>query len=182
MSVPEKLLLHTCCAPCLVAPIRQLKLKGIAVTAYWFNPNIHPVTEYRSRLESLKAFAEREQFPLVVEDRYGLREFVRAVANDPEGRCRHCYESRLDRAAQTAVELGCDAFSTTLLYSKYQKHDLIREVAEEMSQKYRIPFFYRDWRELWAEGIRLSKEEEMYRQKYCGCIFSEEERYLKVKA
>lgn len=140
MSVPEKLLLHTCCAPCLVAPIRQLKLEGIAVTAYWFNPNIHPVTEYRSRLESLKAFAEREQFPLVVEDRYGLREFVRALANDPEGRCRHCYESRLDLAAQTAVELGCDAFSTTLLYSKYQKHDLIREVAMVYPKNTGSPF------------------------------------------
>jgi predicted adenine nucleotide alpha hydrolase (AANH) superfamily ATPase len=68
-----------------------------------------------------------------------------------------------------------------LLYSRYQKHERIVEIANAMAEKYQVPFFYRDWRPLWEEGIRLSKESGMYRQKYCGCIFSEEERYLRRK-
>lgn len=178
MSVPEHLLLHTCCAPCLIAPYRQLKQEGIRLSALWFNPNIHPVTEYRSRLESLQSFAHTEGFTLLLRDEYGLRDFVRAVADDVDGRCAYCYKVRLEAAVHAAQEQGCDAFSTTLLYSKYQKHDLIKEIGEDLARKHGISFFYRDWRPLWQDGIRLSKDEGMYRQKYCGCIFSEEERYL----
>lgn len=178
MSVPEHLLLHTCCAPCLIAPYRQLKAEGIRLSALWYNPNIHPVTEYRNRLGTLREFAEREGFPLIVKDDYGLREFVRKVAADIDNRCEWCYRSRLEVAARTARELGCDAWSTTLLYSKYQKHELIREIAEQTARETGTVFYYRDWRPLWSEGVRLSKEEVMYRQKYCGCVFSEEDRYL----
>ncbi len=178
MSVTEHLLLHTCCAPCLIAPYFQLKQEGIRLSALWFNPNIHPITEYRSRLESLQSFAQAEGFPLLLRDEYGLRNFVSAVAEDVDGRCAYCYEVRLEAAVQAAQEQGCDAFSSTLLYSKYQKHGLIKEIGEALARKHGIAFFYRDWRPLWQEGIRLSKDEGMYRQKYCGCIFSEEERYL----
>lgn len=181
MSVPEHLLLHTCCAPCLIAPSRQLKAEGIRFSAFWFNPNIHPFTEYRSRLESLKELSTREAFPLLVKEEYGLRDFVKAVAGDIDGRCAYCYRTRLEESALQAVKLGCDAFSTTLLYSRYQKHELIREIAETVAAKQGLRFFYRDWRPLWDEGVRLAKEGELYRQKYCGCIFSEEDRYLKVK-
>ncbi|HOZ01359.1 MAG TPA: epoxyqueuosine reductase QueH [Candidatus Syntrophosphaera sp.] len=179
MSVPEKLLLHTCCAPCLIAPYRQLKAEGIGITAFWFNPNIHPFTEYRSRLETLQEFARQEDLPLILKDDYGLRKFLAGVGDDIDNRCRFCYTVRLEETAKTAYEHGFDAFGSTLLYSKYQKHDLIREIGEAVGSIYGIPFFYRDWRPLWDEGVRLSKEAQMYRQKYCGCIFSEEERYLK---
>lgn len=182
MPVPEHLLLHSCCAPCLIAPYQQLEAEGIRLSVLWYNPNIHPVTEYRQRMQTLREFATREGFPLLVKDHYGLREFVRSVADDIDSRCEYCYRSRLEVAAQTAAENGCDAFSTTLLYSKYQKHELIREIAEEMAERYKVRFFYRDWRSLWDEGIKLSKAEEMYRQKYCGCVFSEEDRYLKRKS
>lgn len=181
MSVPEHLLLHTCCAPCLIAPYQQLKAEGIRFSAFWYNPNIHPFTEYRSRLESLKELSSREGFTLILKEEYGLRDFVKAVSGDIDSRCEYCYRSRLEETARQAIKQGCDAFSTTLLYSKYQKHELIREIAESISIKQGIPFFYRDWRPLWDEGVRLAKAEELYRQKYCGCIFSEEERYLKVK-
>ncbi len=181
MSVPDRLLLHSCCAPCLIAPYRQLKAEGMQVSALWHNPNIHPVTEYRLRLQALKDFAEREGFPLIVKDVYGLRDFVRAVAGDMDSRCEYCYSVRLETAAKTAAEKGFEAFSTTLLYSRYQKHELIREIARQMADKYGTSFYYRDWRGLWDEGKRLSLEAGMYRQKYCGCVFSEEERYLKPK-
>ncbi len=179
MCATEHLLLHSCCAPCLIAPYRQLKAGGTKITALWYNPNIHPVTEYRQRLQTLREFAEREGFPLLVKDDYGLREFVKAVAGDIEARCEHCYRVRLEMAAKTAADMGCDAFSSTLFYSRYQDHELLKEIAAELAEKYRIRFFYRDWRELWDEGTLLSKAAGMYRQKYCGCVFSEEDRYLK---
>lgn len=97
--------------------------------------------------------------------------------DDISQRCEYCYLSRLEATAKLASQGGYDAFTTTLLYSRYQKHERIIEIAEEMSKKYNVAFFYEDWRSLWQEGIRLSKEESMYRQQYCGCIFSEEERY-----
>ncbi|MCB5225090.1 MAG: epoxyqueuosine reductase QueH [Candidatus Cloacimonadaceae bacterium] len=181
MFVPNHLLLHSCCAPCLIAPYHELKNEGVKTTVLWYNPNIHPVTEYRARLKTLNEFATREGFELILKDDYGLREFTQNVADDIDNRCAYCYRTRLELAAKTAIELGCDAFSSTLLYSKYQKHELICEIAEEMASKYGVKFFYQDWRELWDEGIQLSKEAEMYRQKYCGCIYSEEERYLKSK-
>ena len=181
LAFPEHLLLHTCCAPCLIAPYHQLKEQGLSFTSFWYNPNVHPVTEYRMRLQTLKTFAEKEDIPLILHDDYGLRNFVKAVVDDIDDRCRHCFRTRLEMTAQTALELGYDAFSTTLLYSIYQKHDLIKEIGEEITEEKHIPFFYRDWRTLWSEGVRLSKEAELYRQKYCGCIFSEEDRYLKRK-
>lgn len=132
-------------------------------------------------MDSLKDFSAREGFPLIIKEEYGLRDFLKAVAEDIDQRCVFCYTSRLEETARQAVKLGCDAFSTTLLYSKYQKHELIREIADDTADRLGIRFFYRDWRPLWDEGVRLSKEGELYRQKYCGCIFSEEERYIKGK-
>ncbi|MDD4223024.1 MAG: epoxyqueuosine reductase QueH [Candidatus Cloacimonetes bacterium] len=181
MSVPEHLLVHTCCAPCLIAPCQQLKAEGLKFSALWYNPNIHPVTEYRQRLQALRDYAAHEGFGLIVKDDYGLREFVQAVAADIDSRCEHCYRLRLEMAAKTAAEEGFSAFSSTLFYSKYQDHGLMQELAREMAAKYGVSFFYQDWRTLWDEGNRLSREAGMYRQKYCGCVFSEEERYLKRK-
>ncbi len=181
MSAPDRLLLHSCCAPCLIAPYQQLKADGVSVSVLWYNPNIHPVTEYRLRLQALKDFAATEGFPLILKDVYGLRDFVRAVAGDTDSRCEHCYRVRLEMAAKTAAEQGFEAFSSTLFFSKYQNHELMLQIARELAEKYGTRFFYRDWRELWEEGKRLSLEAGMYRQKYCGCVFSEEERYLKLK-
>jgi len=178
LSEVKKLLLHTCCAPCLIAPYQELKARGIEVTAFWYNTNIHPYTEYKARKETLEAFSALEDFPLIMRDEYGLEPFVKAVVSDIADRCRYCYETRLAATAKLAKEGGFDAFSTTLLYSRYQKHELIVETARRYSDLYEVSFFYEDWRPLWHKGIELSKAEGMYRQKYCGCIFSEQERYL----
>ncbi len=178
MAFPGNLLVHACCAPCLIAPSRQLRGEGIRHSAFWYNPNIHPFTEYRARLSSCKVFCAREALPLVIEDEYDLRDFIRAVAEDIDGRCALCYRKRLEMTAKTAAKEGFDAFTTTLLFSRYQNHELIVSLAREAAEKHGVEFFYRDWRPLWFEGKRISKEEDMYRQKYCGCIFSEEERYL----
>ena len=173
-----RILVHTCCAPCFVAPYQDLVAKGMDVTGWWFNPNIHPFTEYQKRLQSLRDFATEQGMPLILRVEYRLDEFMMKVAADPTERCEYCYRSRLEGLVKTALSEGFNYFSTTLLYSKYQRHELIVCICRELSEQYGVPFYYDDWRRFWQSGIELSKAAGMYRQKYCGCIYSERDRYL----
>lgn len=175
-----KLLLHTCCAPCSTYVVDKLRKDGYDdITAYWYNINIHPFTEYKMRLDTLKQYAEMINLPLVIDYDYGIREFTRNVANNVEARCYFCYYSRLERTVKYAKENGYDSFSTTLLVSPYQKHELIIKIANELSEKYDIPFIYQDFREGFRIGQQMARDAGLYMQKYCGCIYSEEERYSK---
>jgi predicted adenine nucleotide alpha hydrolase (AANH) superfamily ATPase len=172
-----KILLHICCAPCTIYPLRILRRERNEVCGLFCNPNIHPYLEYRRRLDTLISYAGQEGLTIIGEETYSLDSFFRQVAFREEERCRYCYQLRLSYAAQIAKRGRFDAFTTTLLYSRYQKHDLIREIAASVAGTYGIPFLYRDFREGWSEGVRVSKEIGMYRQPYCGCIYSEWERY-----
>ena len=176
-----KTLLQCCCAPCANMCIDTLREEGQEVTGFWYNPNIHPVTEFRARRNALETYAGMVKMPLVVVNEYALRPFVRTVAEDIANRCVKCYEMRLDRVAQYAVENGYDSFTSSLFISPYQKHELLREVAEEVSERYQIRFLYRDFRPLFRQGQDRARELGLYMQKYCGCVFSEEERYIKPK-
>jgi predicted adenine nucleotide alpha hydrolase (AANH) superfamily ATPase len=111
-----------------------------------------------------------------------MEEFLRNTIGDIEGRCTYCYTTRLDSTAMAAKEHGFDLFSTSILYSRYQKHDLTRRIGEEVAEKHGIPFYYEDFRPGWREGITESKEMGLYRQQYCGCIYSEKERYLGARS
>ena len=133
-----KLLLHTCCAPCSVACVASLREEGIEPTAYWNNPNIHPLTEYRARLGALRAYAQSIGMALVEEGDYGLRPFVRAVADNIEGRCAYCYETRMQAAARYAAENGFTHFTTTLFISPYQNHELLKQIALRAAQDHGI--------------------------------------------
>lgn len=144
---------------------------------FWNNPNIHPFMEYKARLEGLHAFSEREHIPLVVAGEYGLRDFVRATSDQPNERCQFCYETRLEAAAAFAAAHGFDAFSTTLFVSPYQNHELIAEIGRRQGAKYGVPFLVRDFRRHFRDGQQKAREMNIYMQKYCGCIFSEEDRY-----
>jgi len=172
-------LLHICCAPCANQCIKQLQTENIAVTGFWYNPNIHPFTEYRARRNCLREYAESIALPLIEHNDYALRPFVRAVAEDIEHRCGKCYEMRLFETARTAREQGFDSFTSSLFISPYQNHALMRSVAEQAAETYGVVFLYRDFRELFRPGQEFAKEHCFYMQKYCGCVFSEEERYLK---
>jgi predicted adenine nucleotide alpha hydrolase (AANH) superfamily ATPase len=172
-----KILLHVCCAPCTIYPLRILREEGNGVCGLFFNPNIHPYLEYRRRLDTVISYAASEGLAVIREEDYPMEAFLRQVAFREEERCQYCYRIRLSQAAQIAKEGRFDAFTTTLLYSRHQKHDLIREVAEEVAGTLGVPFLYRDFREGWSEGVRVSKEKGIYRQPYCGCIFSEKARY-----
>ncbi len=174
-----KVLLHVCCGPCTIYPLSVLREKGMEVTGHFFNPNIHPFKEFKQRLTTLKNYADNSKLPLILDPHYGLTEFVRKVAFHEAERCQICYLMRLEKTVTLARELACDAFSTTLLYSKYQRHADLISLCEKLSIKHNIPFYYEDFRRGWQHGIDVSKELEMYRQPYCGCIYSEQERYDK---
>lgn len=169
--------MHICCAPCTLYPLRILKEEGSDITGLFYNPNIHPYQEYRRRLETLEDYAGRTGLRLIREEAYPIEAFLRRAAFREADRCRFCYEMRLEEAARTARRDGFDAFTTTLLYSRFQKHDLIRQIGEGLAVKLGIPFLYRDFREGWSEGVRISRALGMYRQNYCGCIYSEKERF-----
>lgn len=174
-----KLLMHICCAPCANMPIDALRAAGHDLSGYWYNPNIHPFTEYRARRNCVSEYAQSVELPLLLRDEYGLRPFVRAVADDIDGRCVKCYEFRLRAAAEAAAEGGFDAFTSSLFISPYQNHELMREVAERAAFEFGVQFLYRDFRPYFREGQQRARELGMYIQKYCGCVFSEQERYQK---
>ncbi len=173
-----RLLLHTCCAPCSVYCIDTLRKGGIEPTVYWFNPNIHPYMEYKSRRDTLKQYTEMINVKAIFDENYGLREFCTNVIDDLENRCvKYCYRVRLEQTAKFAKENGFDTFSTTLLISPYQKHEELKALGEEIAKKYGLQFLYRDFRVGFREGQAKARELGLYMQKYCGCIFSEESRY-----
>ena len=173
-----KLLLHTCCAPCSVACVKQLRSEGIEPVAFWYNPNIHPFTEYRERRNCLREYAQSIGLELVEEDEYGLEKFVKAVVVDIENRCSYCYAVRLGQAAKYAADHGFDAFCTTLTVSPYQNTPLIFETGEKLAQVFGVKFAPYDFSPHYREGQEEARALGLYMQKYCGCVFSEEDRYL----
>ncbi|MBF0519403.1 MAG: epoxyqueuosine reductase QueH [Nitrospirae bacterium] len=172
-------LIHICCANCATYPINTFKERGIDFTGFWYNPNIHPLTEYGLRLEALTALQNKWNFKVIYENRYELEIFLKMVLNTEGNRCEKCYKMRLEDTAKKAKSLSYQSFTTTLLYSIYQKFDVIIDTGRELSEKYNIEFYEEDFRIGWNKGIELSKSLSLYRQKYCGCIFSEMERYAK---
>lgn len=170
-----KLLMHTCCAPCSVYCIEHLRKEGIEPTLYWYNPNIHPYIEYKTRRDTLKEYSKSISVKAIFEEEYGLDAFCKNVINDLSNRCsNYCYRVRLEQTAKYAKENGYDAITTTLFVSPYQKHEVLKEMMQEIADKYGLEFVYRDFRVGFREGQAKAREIGLYMQKYCGCIFSEE--------
>jgi len=188
------ILLHTCCAPCLSGSRIMFEEEGLDITAYWFNPNIAPYNEHQRRLHTLQRYLYLDPLPFIQEEGYGNLSYMVSILKDlyPDGnvggleimtdeerrrRCAHCYGIRLFRTAEKAKEMGFSVFSTTMLLSKHQDHEAIRAVCREAADEVGIDFVYRDLRTRWKDSIRISRELGLYRQPYCGCIFSEHERF-----
>jgi hypothetical protein len=174
-------LLHSCCAPCSVSCVKSLQTEGLEPHLFWYNPNIHPFTEYQSRRDCLSEFAFNKKLELTLVDEYGLRLFLNEVypeikVSSSFGCCK-CYRIRLEKTAEFATANGFSSFSTTLLISPYQDHEMIKQIGEEISVKHGVEFLYRDFRPLFREGQNEARSKKIYMQKYCGCIFSEENRY-----
>ncbi len=174
-----KILLHICCAPCAIYPLKVLREGGDEVFGLFYNPNIHPYSEYKRRLDTLKEYAEDIDLRLITTDDYPMEDFLRNVVFREQERCRYCYHNRLSYTAKVAKKGKFDAFTSTLLYSKFQDRNLITEFGKNLAREKGIHFLDNDFREGWKEGIDASKELGMYRQQYCGCIYSEKERFFK---
>ncbi|MEJ5329352.1 MAG: epoxyqueuosine reductase QueH [Desulfobaccales bacterium] len=172
-----KLLLHICCGPCAVYPVGVLREGGHEVRGFFFNPNIHPYQEFARRVAAVEEFARHAGLPVIWNRGYDLEGWLRMVAFREGERCRLCYYLRLRQAARVARGGKFEAFTTTLLYSKYQRHELIRELGEQVAREVGLPFYYQDFREGWAAGVEESRALGLYRQAYCGCIFSERDRF-----
>ncbi|MEZ0536285.1 epoxyqueuosine reductase QueH [Caldicellulosiruptoraceae bacterium PP1] len=173
-----KILMHTCCGPCAVYPLEVINSENHDVCGYFYNNNIHPWTEYKSRLDAAKKLYDYLNIDFFIEDDYDIEGFLSNVALNPKNRCNYCYANRLEKTAIYAKNNGFDAFTTSLLVSPYQKHELIKTIGERIAEKYNIRFFYRDFRPGYWQGRKKAKELGLYMQKYCGCIYSEKERYL----
>lgn len=174
-----RILVHICCAPCFTYPHNRLSEEGHEVVGFFYNPNIHPLSEFKARLHALQRYTALKPVDVIYKDEYPLEEFIRGqlkTIDEGKSRCEFCYDTRLKETAKMARQKGFDAFTSTLLESRHQPHDLIRSKAEEASKEYGIPFFYEDFRSGWKQSIKISKDLELYRQRYCGCIFSEKER------
>lgn len=146
---------------------------------YFYRHNIHPFKECMKREETLAHYASEIGLKMIWQKGYELEKFIQSVVFREENRCQYCYHARLKAAALVAKKGKFDAFSTTLLYSKFQNHKQITEIGQALGKEYGLEFFYHDFREGWKEGIESSKDLNMYRQPYCGCIYSEKDRYYK---
>lgn len=173
-----KVLLHVCCANCAIYPIKTMRDEGLEVMGFFYRHNIHPYTECVKRQEALQAYAEQINLKVIYQEGYDIEGFIQHVAFRESERCNYCYHDRLRSTALLAKRGKFDYFSSTLLYSKHQKHDLIRTMGESVGKSVGVPFLYQDYREGWKEGIECSKQMGLYRQHYCGCIYSEKERFF----
>jgi predicted adenine nucleotide alpha hydrolase (AANH) superfamily ATPase len=174
-----KVLLHICCAPCSIYPVKTLRGGGLDVMGFFYRHNIHPYTECLKRQETLQTYAGEIDLPVIYQEGYELESFIQNVVYREKDRCHYCYHDRLRTTALLAKRGKFDYFSSTLLYSKFQKHDAIKAIGEAVGKSAGVPFLYEDFRQGWKEGIETSKKRKMYRQQYCGCIYSEKERYYK---
>jgi predicted adenine nucleotide alpha hydrolase (AANH) superfamily ATPase len=173
------ILLHACCGPCSCYSTAKLLEDGWQPALFFYNPNIHPYQEYLSRLDGLLELGQIRNLPVYMEPDYELEEFLAAVAANPGERCGHCYRMRLAKTAAKAVELGVKVFGSTLLISPYQNRDLLLEVGREIAGQHGLTFHEEDFRPGFRQSQAQAKEYGLYRQKYCGCIYSEKERFYK---
>jgi predicted adenine nucleotide alpha hydrolase (AANH) superfamily ATPase len=171
----NSILLHVCCAHCTAYTVEHWRQEGYEVIAFWYNPNIHPFIEHQNRLEAMKSLSIEMKFPLVIDDSYDMVKYFQVVVGNETDRCRHCFNLRLSKTVLRAKQDGFKEFTTTLLISPHQKHELIKEVGETVAQG--LDFLYADLRKRYSDSRRMTKPINLYRQQYCGCIYSEWERY-----
>lgn len=178
-----KLLLHSCCAPCSSHVILLLK-DYFDITVFYSNDNIFPIEEYQKRLEEEIRFCKEIDSKIkVLFDPYVAKDYQDAIKGyenlgEKSERCYKCYELRLEKTAKKALELGFDFFTTTLSISPYKITKWINEIGLNLEKKYKVSYLYSNFKkeEGYKHSIALSKEYGLYRQDYCGCIYSQIER------
>ena len=173
-----KVLIHICCAPCLIGPLGALRAEGIEPAGCFYNPNIHPLLELRKRIKGLRVLMERDPISVEIDETYGLEQFIRETYDpDPKKRCERCHAHRLGVVAMKAARGGFDAFTSTLLSSPHRDHEMVRALGERAAAAAGVAFLYRDFRALSESGHDEARRRGIYLQPYCGCCFSEYERF-----
>jgi hypothetical protein len=160
-------------------PVDILRTQGLEVMGFFYRHNIHPYSECLKRQQTLQSYAEPIKLRVIYQEGYDLEGFIQNVVFREADRCFYCYHDRLRATALVARRGKFDFFSTTLLYSKFQKHETIKSIGESIGRSIGVHFLYEDFRPAWEEGLEASKSLGLYRQQYCGCIYSEKERYYK---
>lgn len=180
----EKLLLHVCCAPCS-SHVLELLHNEFDITILFYNPNITDENEYSKRISELERFVKEAEFAhgiQIIKGEYKPEDFfdlAKGLEDEPERgrRCYKCYEKRLEYSAKYAKDYGFDLFTTTLSISPHKNAKWLNEIGEKMGKKYGVSHLYSDFKKKngYARSIELSKEYNLYRQDYCGCVFSRKE-------
>ena len=174
-------LVHCCCAHCTAYTIEHWRRQGYETSALWYNPNIHPYMEHQQRLDAMQSLAKISGFQLIVIEGYDIIDYFRRVVGNESQRCQYCFQLRLLKTAESAIRMGYDTFTTSLLISHQQKHDLLQEIGNKIAQEKGVDFLYADLRKRYSDSRRITKPLNLYRQQYCGCVYSEWERYADVK-
>ena len=177
----KSVLIHSCCAHCAAYTVDYWRQQGYEVSALWYNPNIHPYVEHQHRLDAMKSLAQEVSLPLIITEEYGIIDYFRQVVGHESQRCQYCFRLRLSKTVETARQRGFNAFTTTLLISPHQKHDLLQEIGNKLAEEKGVDFLYVDLRKRYSESRRMTKRQNLYRQQYCGCVYSEWERYANIK-
>ena len=174
-------MLHCCCAHCSAYSIEYWRRQGYRTSVVWYNPNIHPYSEHKKRLESMQSLVKQLDCPFIEIEGYDIIRYFQAINGEETGRCRHCFRLRLQKTAEVALERGFSSFSSSLLISPHQKHELLAEIGSDIAEKTGIDFLYADLRKHYSESRHITKPLDLYRQQYCGCFYSEWERYAGIK-
>lgn len=178
-----KLLLHACCGPCSSYVIEYLS-NYFDITIYYYNPNIYPEDEYLRRLNELIKFIKKFNDKItVIEEKYNTKEYydkIKGLENlgERSKRCYNCYKFRMDKAAIYAKHNNYDYFTTTLSISPYKNAEWLNEIGKNLETKYNINYLYADFKKKngYKRSLELSKEYKLYRQEYCGCVYSYQEK------
>lgn len=174
----EKILLHACCAVCAGYPLELLSSQNYMPIVYFYNPNIHPKEEYERRLGELVSYCGKKGYELIIEENNSKIwfDYVKGLENEPERgkRCIKCFEMRMDKTAQKVVLLGINKFSTTLMISPHKIRKDIVAAGNNAAKKYNTVFIDTDFRKQNGnlKTMAIAKEENFYRQNYCGCVYS----------
>ena len=182
-NLSTKILVHSCCGPCSTYVFKRLREQGFAPYAYYYNPNIYPLEEYEKRKKTFNAWCKKQDIPRI-DSYYDPEEYYEALDGEVRKppRCEKCFRLRLSKTAFKGAQNGFRFFTTTLLISPYQDHKLIQQIGDEEGAEVDIGFYYEDFVRGYNKSCEISKEEGMYRQKYCGCKYSLAERKEREKS
>ncbi|MCX6811929.1 MAG: epoxyqueuosine reductase QueH [Candidatus Berkelbacteria bacterium] len=182
----KKILIHSCCAPCSTYVYKALIIDGFNITGFFYNPNIHGVKEYRKRLKSMKKWGKIIKKRIIVPEYY-VKDYFEALLNyekehhrqierDKKRRCQVCFSLRLRKTAEEAKSKKFDFFTTTLLVSPYQDQSLLWQIGSDVGSEVGVDFYFRDFRKGYLASRHLARINTLYQQKYCGCVYSIDEK------